>query len=171
MSRTGSPGTSLVVLRGNSGAGKTTVARFVREAYGSGCALVEQDYLRRVVLRERDVPGAIAPALIAQTARFALDAGYHVICEGIMGSGRYGQMLADLVADHRGRSSVFYLDVSFAESVRRHGTRRVSYTVEDMRGWYRHDDLLGLPDEEVVPEGSTLTQTVERVAGRLPARR
>ena len=79
-------------------------------------------------------------------------------------------MLAELVADHRGRSSVFYLDVSFAESVRRHGTRRVSYTVEDMRGWYRHQDLLGLPGEEVVPEGSTLTQTVELVAGRLPAR-
>jgi predicted kinase len=170
MPRTGSPGTSLVVLRGNSGAGKTTVARFVREAYGRGCALVEQDYLRRVVLRERDVPGAIAPGLIAQTARYALDAGYHVICEGMMPSGRYGPMLAELVADHRGRSSVFYLDVSFAESVRRHGTRRVSYTVEDMRGWYRHQDLLGLPGEEVVPEGSTLTQTVELVAGRLPAR-
>jgi hypothetical protein len=40
-----------------------------------------------------------------------------------------------------------------------------------MRGWYRHQDLLGLPDEEVVPEGSTLTQTVELVAGRLPALR
>jgi len=31
---------------------------------------VEQDYLRRIVLRERDKPGGVAPALIGHTVRF-----------------------------------------------------------------------------------------------------
>jgi uridine kinase len=45
---------TLVVIRGNSGSGKSTVTRELRHRYGRGCALVEQDYLRRMVLRERD---------------------------------------------------------------------------------------------------------------------
>lgn len=129
----GFPGTSLIVLRGDSAAGKTTVAGLVREAYGRGCALVELDYLRRIVLGERDAPGAAAPALVSQTARSASTRGYHVVCEGIMPAARYGPVLEELVADHLGRTSVWYLDVAFAESVRRHGTRRSPSTVEDLR--------------------------------------
>jgi alpha-D-ribose 1-methylphosphonate 5-triphosphate synthase subunit PhnL len=64
--------TKLVILRGNSGSGKSSIAREVRARYGRGCALVEQDYLRRVVLREWDggAAGGIAPQLIGNTARF-----------------------------------------------------------------------------------------------------
>ncbi|MFF1875871.1 kinase, partial [Kitasatospora herbaricolor] len=35
----------LIVLRGNSGSGKSTVARELRRMLGDGVALVEQDYL------------------------------------------------------------------------------------------------------------------------------
>jgi uridine kinase len=35
--------TKLIVIRGNSGSGKSSVAREVRHRYGRGCALVEQD--------------------------------------------------------------------------------------------------------------------------------
>jgi hypothetical protein len=42
------PTTQLIVLRGNSGSGKTSVARALRQAYGRrGLALVSQDVLRR----------------------------------------------------------------------------------------------------------------------------
>ena len=79
-------GPTLVVIRGNSGSGKTTIAREVRRRYGRGCALVEQDYLRRIVLREHDSDRTdpVAPAFIAATARNALDFGYHVVLEGIL---------------------------------------------------------------------------------------
>jgi len=46
----------LIVLRGNSGSGKSTTARALRERFGRRLAWVEQDYLRRVVLKEHDVP-------------------------------------------------------------------------------------------------------------------
>jgi hypothetical protein len=99
---TGTSATRLIVLRGNSGSGKSTVARAVRERYGRGCALVEQDYLRRIVLRELDGDGGIAPALIAQTVRFALDHGYHVVLEGILARARYGSALSCLFRAHGG---------------------------------------------------------------------
>jgi hypothetical protein len=127
---------------------------------------IEQDYLRRVVLRERDRPGGNAPALLEQTLRFALDHGYHAVLEGILFRALYGPMLTVLRAAHRGRTSVFYLDVSLAETLRRHRTRpqATEFTAADMRGWYAPRDLLGVDDEHVIPESSTLDATVTRIA-------
>ena len=166
---TGTDRTRLVVLRGNSGSGKTTVARAVRLRYGRGCALVEQDYLRRIVLRERDVDGGIAPALIAQTVRFALDHGYHVVLEGILARARYGAMLTDLCRAHSERTSVFYLDIPWEETLRRHAGRpqAAEFGEAEMREWYLPCDLLGCEGERVVDEELTLEETIELVAAEL----
>ncbi|MEU7839527.1 kinase [Micromonospora sp. NPDC049114] len=163
---TGSPDTILVCVRGNSGSGKSSIARELRRRHGRGCALVEQDYLRRIVLRERDRPGGAAPALIGQTVRFALDHGYHVVVEGIMHSSRYRSMLTSLRDGHRGRSLFCYLDVSLAETLRRHLTRpqATDFTAEQMRGWYVARDVLGWPDELVLPETTGLDDAVEAIA-------
>ncbi|CCH16393.1 kinase [Micromonospora lupini] len=163
---TGSPDTILVCIRGNSGSGKSSIARELRRRHGRGCALVEQDYLRRILLRERDKPGGAAPALIAQTVRFALDHGYHVVLEGIMHSSRYRGMVTSLRDHHPGRSLFCYLDVSLAETLRRHLTRPQvgEFTGEQMSGWYAAHDLLGWPDELVLPETTTLDGAVEAIA-------
>ncbi|MEV4441886.1 AAA family ATPase, partial [Streptomyces sp. NPDC049577] len=76
-------GTRLVVLRGNSGSGKTTVARAVRERYGSGLAIVSQDTVRREILCEAHGPVRATPGLIDVITRQCLDEGFHVILEGI----------------------------------------------------------------------------------------
>ncbi|MEU7752224.1 kinase [Micromonospora sp. NPDC049101] len=163
---TGSPATILVCVRGNSGSGKSSIARELRRRHGRGCALVEQDYLRRIVLRERDKPGGAAPALIGQTVRFALDHGYHVVVEGIMHASRYRRMLTGLRDGHRGRSLFCYLDVSLPETLRRHRTRPQAgeFTAEQMSGWYAAHDVLGWPDELVLPETTTLEAAVEAIA-------
>lgn len=60
----GTAETRLVVLRGNSASGKSTVAAEIRNRFGRGLALVGQDNLRRTVLRERDVAGGANTGLI-----------------------------------------------------------------------------------------------------------
>lgn len=162
---TGSPQTHLVVLRGPSGAGKTTVATAVRARLGRGVALVQQDVLRRVVLREHDVPGGLNIALIATVCRFSLDAGYHVILEGILTAARYGPMLRQLAADHRGHTTFFYFDVPFAETVRRHATRPQAeeFTPEDMHSWYAASGRLDVPGEQIIDTTSSAKASVDRI--------
>ena len=48
----GTEETRLVVVRGNSASGKSSVAAGLRERFGLGLALVGQDNLRRIVLWE-----------------------------------------------------------------------------------------------------------------------
>lgn len=98
----GTEETRLIVLRGNSASGKSSVAAGLRERFGRGLAVVAQDNIRRTVLRERDRPGAANIGLIDLTARYALDAGFHVVVEGILYADHYGAMLAALSADHLG---------------------------------------------------------------------
>jgi hypothetical protein len=138
----------------------------LRAGVGRGAAWVEQDYLRRIVLRERDRPGGLAVGLIDQTVRYALDGGYHVILEGILHRAKYGPMLERLQQCHRGRTWFFYFDVSFEETIRRHATRpqATEFTPEQMAGWYDARDVLDLPDEYVIPQSSTLDETVAFIA-------
>ncbi|MCC3773341.1 hypothetical protein [Streptomyces sp. UNOB3_S3] len=79
----GAADTRLMVLRGNSGSGKTTAARAVRECYGSGLAIVSQDTVRREILCEADGPVRATPGLIDVIARQCLDESFHVILEGM----------------------------------------------------------------------------------------
>lgn len=158
---------TLVIVRGNSGSGKTSVARAVRDAYGRGAALIEQDYLRRIILREHDSSAStgIAPEFITNAAGFALANGYHVILEGILHTARYADALRKLIQDHDGPSYAYYLDVSFAETLRRHATRpqAAEFDPDQMREWYLDHDVLGTLGEHLVGESSTLTQTVDHV--------
>ncbi|MFD8788523.1 AAA family ATPase [Kitasatospora sp. NPDC059599] len=162
---TGSAETVLIVVRGPSGAGKSSIAARLRAAYGRGIAVVAQDVLRRTVLRERDVPGGANVGLIDVVARHALDHGFHVVVEGILHTGHYGPMLTRLVADHRGRSHLYYLDVDFDETVRRHATRpwAAEVSAQDMAGWYRPHDLLPDGLEHVIGPDSSLDASVERI--------
>jgi predicted kinase len=161
----GSARTRLIVLRGNSGSGKSSVAAALRAAYGRGVAWVSQDLLRRVILWEKDKPGGVNIGLIDQVARYSLDQGYHVVLDGILYADRYEEMLAGLQRDHLGRSCFYYLDIPLDETLRRHATRPLAAEVGEaqLRDWYRPRDLLTSVRERVIPEASTLQQTVDRI--------
>jgi adenylylsulfate kinase-like enzyme len=155
----------LVVIRGNSATGKSSVAAQLRARHGRGLAIVAQDNLRRVVLREHDRPGAANIGLIRLTARYAADHGFHVIVEGILDSDRYGGMLSELIAEHPGPAYAYYLDAPFAETLRRHATKpqAAEYGETEMRAWYRERDLLPGGIEHVIPHSFTLEDTVTRI--------
>jgi predicted kinase len=161
----GSESTRLVIVRGNSGAGKSTVARAVRAVAGRGVALVEQDYLRRVVLRERLSDDVLHIHLIESVVRIALDGGYDVVLDGIFHRDSYGDMLRRLRSEHRGLTSAYYLEVSFEESCSRHATRPQAseFTVDEMREWFVSDDALGWDEESIIPASSSEAETVRAI--------
>lgn len=155
----------LIVLRGNSGSGKTSVSLALQRAYGRGVAWVSQDMMRRQVLRELDHPGARNVGLIDLAVRYALESGYHVVLDGILRAARYEDMLAGLRRDHPGPSHFYYLDVSLAETLLRHETRpqRTEFSSADMLAWYQPTDLLASIPERVIAEDSSLDATVATI--------
>lgn len=162
----------LLIIRGNSGSGKTTIAKRVRveilhRGFERQVALVEQDYFRRIVLKEKEAEGSNNLGLLRLTVLFCLGQGYDVVLEGILRSGRYRELLSELIAA-ADSAHLFYLDVSFEETLRRHQTKPHAHEFGEleMRDWFRERDLLGVADEEVLAEGLGEEDAVERIVAR-----
>ncbi|MEV4240918.1 AAA family ATPase [Nocardia sp. NPDC050408] len=159
----------LVVLRGDSGAGKSSVAREVQRGFAKGrCAVVGQDVIRRTILRERDEPDAFNVTLIETIATACLDHCAVVVVEGILDADRYGRMLERL--QHRAFRSHFYAwDLAFEETARRHHTRpqAAEFTVADMRSWYRGWQPLPFVDELRMGADWSLHATARRIRSDL----
>jgi adenylate kinase family enzyme len=154
----------LVVLRGNSGSGKSTVAKALRDKGNTKIAIIEQDYLRRFILKEKETEGADNIALIQQTVEFALERGYNVILEGILYFPRYGEMLKKLV-EQCPDNYFYYFDISFDETLKRHATKVNSYEFgeKEMRDWFKPNQQTGFPTEKIIPESFSLDDSVNKI--------
>jgi len=148
---TGRADTRLILLRGNSASGKSTLARSIRAARPRGIAIIGQDQLRREILHAHEGPGNPTIGYIELSARYALDHGLHVIVEGILYAHIYGAMLTRLLTDHRGLSRCYRYELPFEETARRHASKlqAVEYGPETMRGWWRDSDPLPDANEQV----------------------
>ncbi len=164
-SNAGTEPAKLIILRGNSASGKTSVATGIRNRYGHGIAIVSQDNLRRTVLRERDTPDGANIGLIDTVARYALNHGFHAIVEGILYSAHYADMITELREAHQGVSFCYYFDVPFEETMRRHVTKpqAAEYGLAEMSDWYRPLDLLPGGAEQILPAEMSLDDTVSKV--------
>ena len=150
MTSTGTAATRLIILRGNSGSGKSTVARALRAARPRGdVALVSRDVVRREVLGVHDTAGNPSVELLDLMVRFALDRGFSVVLEGILYPPTYAPMLRGLTADHVGCTLGYFWDLAFEETLHRHESRqvRVDYGEAEMRRWWLGRALVDGLDE------------------------
>jgi predicted kinase len=162
----GSGSTRLVVLRGESGSGKSSLAAGLRAARPEGTvAVVSQDLLRREVLGGGASSHDPAVGLIDLTVRHALEHGFDVVLEGILGASRHGGMLRRLASDHRGRTRCYLYDLTFEETLRRHRARpqAADFGETEMRAWWSGFQPVPGLDEAVIGVDVSLDATVARI--------
>lgn len=157
--------TKLIVLRGPSGSGKSTTAKALRLAQTESMAVIEQDYVRRIVLKEKDVPNGLNAELIKQMVFFAFSHAYHVVLEGIFDAERYEKMFQDIVKGHPSNNYFYYFDIPFEVTLERHQGKpnKHEFGEKEMRAWYKPKDFLVCAQEVLIPELNTLQQTVEMI--------
>ena len=63
----------LIILRGNSGSGKTTIAKELQKIIGSNTLLVSQDAVRREMLMVSDGPDTKALPMLKELLRYGKD--------------------------------------------------------------------------------------------------
>ena len=160
----------LIIIRGNSGSGKSVVAERLRKELGGKVAIVGLDTLRRTILMEKDhLENTDIIGLIEQTVKYCLDKGYTVIVEGILSKPKYKETLMSLVDSADCPSHIYYIDVSLEETLRRHKTKPIAdeVTDEQLASWYQPKNYLDVPDEIIVDESSSLEETVKLIKDNL----
>lgn len=139
----------LIILRGNSGSGKTTTAKKLQVHLGQGTLLISQDDVRREMLRVADREGNLSIDLIREIAEFGKGKCEFVIVEGILSTIRYGEMLHHLIQFYDQKAYIYYFDLPFEETVRRHNQRskRLDFGEESLRDWWEPRDYLNEANE------------------------
>lgn len=88
----------LIILRGNSGSGKTTIAKELQNSFQRGKAMVvSQDEIRLGILNTKDRKDNPAIELIRLIAEYGKNHCEYVIVEGILGNNKYRDMLIELM--------------------------------------------------------------------------
>jgi predicted ABC-type ATPase len=164
----------LVVLRGNSGSGKSTVAEIVQQSVAPGaCLVVAQETVRREMLGEPDIADAANIELMETIAGWGLARGLLVIVEGILNAGRYQRMLERLQKVSFS-ASFFTWDLPVDETIRRHAQRakRHVFNDDEMRSWYHGWQPLDFTSEVRFDESTSADEAapavIEKTGGVIP---
>ena len=146
----------LIILRGNSGSGKTTVAKELQKKFGRNTMIISQDMVRREILKVNDGTMTEAVPLMQELLMYGKKHSEITILEGIMYADWYQPLFECAVRD---------FELPFEETLKRHQARSKcnSFGEEEMRGWWREKDYIGFVKEEVITKGETLEDIVERV--------
>ncbi|HEX8226998.1 MAG TPA: AAA family ATPase [Candidatus Saccharimonadales bacterium] len=160
----------LIILRGPSGSGKSTISKILFENAQKKAALIEQDHYR-FIFKPAGGGGKANSATIHKMIKsdtiIALADGYDVILEGILGVTSYDKVLEDIFAAHPDNNFLYYFDISFEETVKRHATRTITqgsgFTEEDMREWYPASRISDTFTEQIISETSSIDDTVATI--------
>ena|SRR3990170_5368173 len=153
----------LIIIRGPSGAGKSAVAKDLFKQVTRPTALIERDYYMFMFKTGSDtkVPNK---ELLESNILICLNHDFDVIFEGNFKIDTHKQLLDRLFAAHPHDNYIFYLDVSLAESLRRHNTRSEKIISEEkMTELHGYTTPMQHPNETIVPETFSLEQTVNLI--------
>lgn len=141
--------TKLIIIRGNSGSGKTTTAKNLQNHLGHGTLLVSQDNVRREMLKVHDREGNLSIDLIRQIAEYGKNKCEFVIVEGIFYKHRYGEMLHNLIKFFNQKAYTYYFDLPFEETAIRHNSssKKMEFNEDSLRAWWNPKDYLDVAGE------------------------
>ena len=74
-------------------------------------------------------------------------------------------MLRRLLDDFQGEKLIYYFDVSFEETVRRHATKPSvhEFGESEMRQWWKDQDVLNVPGEQRIGEQLSQAEIVDLI--------
>lgn len=159
----------LIIIRGNSGSGKTTTAKSLQNHLGHGTLLVSQDTVRRDMLMVQDREGNLSIDLIRQIAEYGKDKCEYVIVEGILSKNRYGEMLNNLIQFYNQKAYTYYFDLSFEETVERHNsrTKKFEFGEDSLRAWWNPNEYLGVDGEIKLTDEMSQSDVFELILSQL----
>ncbi len=155
----------LIMLRGNSGSGKTTVAKELQTLFGRGTMVLSQDMIRREVLKEKDGIDPPVLPLIKQMLKYGSENCEVVILEGIFIADWYRELFEAAIELYGADIYAYYFDIPFDETVRRHQTRSkaAEFGADEMRDWWKEKDYLDLIKEITITEEKSKDEIVNEI--------
>lgn len=156
---------TLIILRGNSGSGKSSVAKMLQRKIGRNTLMIPQDIVRREMLYALDGKDTAALPLLIDLITYGHSRCEYVILEGILNADWYEPLFTAAQKLFGNRIFAYYYDIPFDETVKRHKTRAKSseFGETEMRGWWKEKDFISIIPETVLNKDITLESAVNMI--------
>lgn len=155
----------LVILRGNSGSGKSTVARNLQKKFGYGTMVISQDVVRREILNVKDGADTKAVPLLIELAKYGRKNCDVVILEGIMNASWYKDLFDKVQEEYGDGIHAYYFDIPFEETLIRHQQKSNCHEFGEMemRSWWKEKDFLKNIPEKLLTKDMKLEEIVDMI--------
>ncbi len=155
----------IIILRGNSGSGKTSVARKLQRSLGRGTLLISQDMIRREMLWVNDGNETKAISLLMDLVLYGKENCEFVILEGILNSEWYHKLFERIKLEYGSKTYAYYYDISFEETLVRHKSKPNcnEFGETEMKSWWKEKDYLELLSEKRISKEISLEKAVKMI--------
>lgn len=155
----------LIIIRGNSGSGKSSVARGLQKRIGRNTLMLAQDTVRREMLLARDGYDTAALPLLIALLRYGYENNEVVVLEGILHSQWYKQLFETAVQLFGEDIYAYYYDLPFEETLKRHETKpqKLEFGETEMRRWWNEKDFIGIIPEKTITKNVSLEAAIDMI--------
>lgn len=155
----------LIILRGNSGSGKTTIAKELQKHFGRNTMLISQDVIRRDMLWVKDGESTEAIPLMKELLAYGIKHSDIVILEGIMYADWYKPLFELAIRLYGTEVYAYYFDLPFEETLERYQTKPNcnEFGEEAMRRWWREKDFSDVLRERIITSEKEIPDIVTEI--------
>lgn len=155
----------LIILRGNSGSGKSSAAKALQRKFGRNTMVLSQDIVRREMLWVKESEGNSALPLLIELLKYGAAHCPVVILEGILNTETHMPLFEAAIAEFGDQIYAYYYDLPFEETLRRHETKqnRFDFGEEHMRKWWKEKDFIDIIPETVLTKDISLEDAVNQI--------
>ncbi|MEQ9763562.1 kinase [Streptococcus sp. ZJ151] len=144
---------TLIMIRGNSGSGKTSLAHSLQKELGENTLLLSQDLLRRTMLHAHDGFDTPTVPLLLNLLDYGFNHNQTTILEGILKSDWYQPVWQRIIELYGlANTYAYYYDLPFYETLKRHNTRDKAKEFGEealKRWWVEKDYLANIPETKL----------------------
>ena len=155
----------IIILRGNSGSGKSTAAKLLQNRFGYGTLLISQDMIRREILWVKDGIGTKVISLLIEMVKYGRENCDVVILEGILNADWYRELFEQIKIQFDSWIYAYYYEIPFEETLIRHRTKPNcnEFGEEEMKRWWKEKDYIGIIPEKLITADYSMDKTVEMI--------
>ncbi|MCI8827197.1 MAG: kinase [Lachnospiraceae bacterium] len=153
---------TLIILRGNSGSGKSSVAKALQRKFGRNTLVISQDIIRREMLWVCDGEDTLALPLLTELLRYGNAHCKYIILEGILNADWYRPLFELAIEIFKDKIFAYYYDIPFEETLKRHETKdkKFEFGEKEMRKWWNEKDFIGIIPEKVLKQEISFEEAV-----------
>jgi len=155
----------IIIIRGNSGSGKSTISKALQEKLMKDTLLIPHDMVRMVMVGQYgEMIGNPSVKLLENLVAYGQQNFSYVILEGILNSYIYKSVFNMIKETYKEQIFAYYFDLPIEETVKRHIERDFhEFGEKELREWFVEKDFIPNIKEKILTKEMSRDEIIDMI--------